>query len=76
MNSPTFHDDLFLLFHHMDVRARVYLCSLPAKELVNQDVVYRKLSAAGFHKEAHTILMMDEVDYSLLLLNLPSPPTN
>jgi hypothetical protein len=71
-----FHDDLFLTLHHMDARARTLLCTLPATDLVKQDVVYRKLALAGFHKEAHTILLMDETDYSLLLLNLPEPPTN
>lgn len=70
------HDDLFLTLHHMDTRARVLMCSLPASVLASQDVVYRRLSSAGFHKEAHTILMMDSVDYNLLLLNLPEPPTN
>ena len=71
-----FHDDLFLTLHHMHPRARTLLCSLPAHELANKDVAYRKLSAAGFHKEAHTILLMDDVDYSILLLNLPEPPVS
>jgi len=75
MNTTT-QDELFLLLHRMQPRARVYFCSLPEKELINKDVVYRKLAAAGFIKEAHTVLIMDEVDYGLFLLNLPEPARN
>lgn len=66
-------DDLFLLLHQMAPKARVYMCSLPAHELVCKDVVYRKLANASFYKEAFTIQAMDDVDFGLLLLNLPEP---
>ena len=71
-----FHDDLFLTLHHMDPKARVLLCSFSTNDLGDQEVVYRKLSMAGFHKEAYTILMMDEIDFGLFLLNLPEPQKN
>jgi hypothetical protein len=71
-----FHDDLFLLLHRMSPKARVFLCSLPEQDLGNKDVAYRKLSFAGFHKEAHSIFIMDDIDYGLLLLNLPTPARN
>jgi len=69
-------EDLFLFLHKMNVKARVLLCALPQKDLINKDVVYRRLSMAGFHKEAFSIHAMEDVDYGLLLLNLPEPPSN